>query len=70
MLEKLSGYFYDPVVFWTAPLVVVALAAGLRQVQAWKRRRFSETAAGNGDDGKARTVLSSGRDERKDSHEH
>ncbi len=70
MLEKFSGYFFDPLVFWTAPLVLVAVVAGLRQVQAWKRRHFSETAAGNGADGKARTVLSGGRDERKDSHEH
>ncbi len=69
MLEKFSEYFYHPVVFWTAPLVLVAVAAGLRRVQAWKRRRFSETAAGNGDDGKARTALSGGRDEGKDNQE-
>ena len=25
MLEKLAEYFYDPLVFWTTPLVLVAL---------------------------------------------
>ena len=32
MLEKLSEFFYDPVVFWTAPLVLVVLVAGWRRV--------------------------------------
>ncbi|MCH7880317.1 MAG: hypothetical protein IIB69_01840 [Proteobacteria bacterium] len=41
MLEKLAEYFYDPVVFWTAPLVLVALAVGWRRVRAWRLRRFS-----------------------------
>jgi hypothetical protein len=40
MLEKLSDFFYDPVVFWTAPLVLVALAVGWRRVRAWGLRRF------------------------------
>jgi hypothetical protein len=70
MLEKFSEYFFDPLVFWTAPLVLVAVVAGLRQAQAWKRRRFSETAAGNGADGKPRTALSGGRNESKDGYEH
>ncbi len=48
MLEKLSAYFYDPVVFWSAPLVLVAVAAGWRRARAW-RRRLSRTPAG--DDG-------------------
>ena len=33
MLEKLSEYFYHPVVFWTAPLVLVVAAA------VWRRAR-------------------------------
>ncbi len=41
MLEKLSAYFYDPVIFWTAPLVLVAVAAGWRRARAWRRRRNS-----------------------------
>ena len=36
MLEKISEFFYDPVVFWTAPLVLVAVAAGWRR---FRRRR-------------------------------
>ena len=40
MLEKLSEYFYDPVVFWMAPLVLVALAAIWRRVRAWVLRRL------------------------------
>ena len=40
MLEKLSDFFYDPVVFWTAPLVRVAVAVGWRRVRAWGLRRF------------------------------
>lgn len=39
MLETLSGYFYDPVVFWTAPFALVALWAGIRRVRTWIRRR-------------------------------
>jgi len=48
MLEKLSEYFYDPVVFWTAPLVLVAVAAGWRRVWTRGRRHLSGTARGNG----------------------
>ncbi len=42
MLEKLAEYFYDPVVFWTAPLVLVALGMGWRRVCDWRLRRDSE----------------------------
>ena len=38
MLETVSNYFYDPVIFWSAPLILAALmelARGLR-----KTRRF------------------------------
>ncbi len=38
MLERLSEFFYDPVVFWSAPLVLVALGAGIRRLAAWVRR--------------------------------
>ncbi|MFQ5467745.1 MAG: hypothetical protein ACE5DS_06370 [Kiloniellaceae bacterium] len=40
MLEKLSGYFYDPVVFWTVPLVLVAVGSGWRFLRSrpWSRR--------------------------------
>ncbi len=48
MLEKLSEYFYDPVVFWTAPLVLVALAAGWRRLRARGLRRHPETLPGPG----------------------
>ena len=48
MLEKLSEYFYDPVVFWTAPLVLVVLAAGWRQLRARSLRRLSGAPPGNG----------------------
>ncbi len=41
MLEKLAEYFYDPLVFWTAPLVLVALVVGWRRVRAWGLRRLS-----------------------------
>jgi hypothetical protein len=48
MLEKLADYFYDPLVFWTAPLVLVALVAGWRRVRAWRLRRNSEMPPSNG----------------------
>ena len=38
MLERLSEFFYDPVVFWSAPLALVALRASIRRVRAWIRR--------------------------------
>ena len=41
MLEKLAEYFYDPLVFWTAPLLLVALLVGWRKVRAWELRRKS-----------------------------
>ena len=34
MLETVSNYFYDPVIFWGAPLILAALkelAGGLRR---------------------------------------
>ena len=43
MLERLSGYFYDPLVFWGAPLVLVLVCAGIRSVRAWLRRRHVGT---------------------------
>lgn len=39
MLEQISEYFYDPAVFWSVPLVLVALQIGLRRLWAWARRR-------------------------------
>ena len=47
MLERLSEYFYDPVVFWAAPLALVALAAGWRRVRARLRRRHSGKVKGS-----------------------
>ncbi len=38
MLEWLSEFFYDPVVFWSVPLALVALRAGIRRVGTWVRR--------------------------------
>ncbi len=38
MLESLSNYFYDPAVFWSVPLALVALWAGIRRLRAWLRR--------------------------------
>jgi hypothetical protein len=32
MLELFSDYFYDPVVFWTAPLALVAVVACWRWI--------------------------------------
>lgn len=39
MLEKLSEYFYDPLVFWGVPLVLALMEAGVRFARAWLRRR-------------------------------
>ncbi len=47
MLEKLAEYFYDPLVFWTVPLVLVALVVGWRRVRAWGLRRLSRKHTGN-----------------------
>ncbi len=47
MLERLADFFYDPVVFWTAPLVLVALVAGWRRMRAWRLGK----PAGNGSEG-------------------
>jgi hypothetical protein len=41
MLERLSEYFYDPLVFWGAPLVLALMWAGMRCARAWLRRRRS-----------------------------
>ena len=48
MLEKLSEYFYDPVVFWTVPLVLVVVVVGWRRVWARDLRRLLGTPPGNG----------------------
>lgn len=37
MLVKLAEFFYDPVVFWTAPLALVAAAALWRRARAGRR---------------------------------
>ncbi len=34
MLERLADWFYDPAVFWGAPLALVAVRAGLRRLRA------------------------------------
>ncbi len=39
MLERISEYFYDPVLFWAAPFALVALQAGFHRVRAWIRHR-------------------------------
>ncbi len=39
MLEQFANYFYDPFIFWGAPLVLVALIAAVRRVRVWLRRR-------------------------------
>ena len=39
MLEQVSNYFFDPVVFWGLPLVLVALLAGIKRLRAWTSRR-------------------------------
>ncbi len=48
MLEKLAEYFYDPVVFWVAPLVLVALAVGWRKLRVWGLRHLSGKADRSG----------------------
>lgn len=39
MLERLSEYFFDPLVFWGAPFVLVGLQAGVRRLRSLMRRR-------------------------------
>jgi hypothetical protein len=39
MLERLSEYFYDPLVFWGAPFALTVLQAGVRRLRSWMRRR-------------------------------
>lgn len=39
MLEQISNLFYDPLVFWGAPLVLVASWAAVGRLGAWWRRR-------------------------------
>ncbi len=39
MLDQDSNYFFDPVVFWGAPLVLVALWAGIKRLRARTSRR-------------------------------
>ncbi len=39
MLEQVSNYFFDPVVFWGAPLVLVGLLAGIKRLRGWTSRR-------------------------------
>jgi hypothetical protein len=39
MLEWFSDYFYDPLVFWGAPLAWVLVWAGIRRARAWLSRR-------------------------------
>ncbi len=38
MLERLSDIFYDPWVFWGAPVVLAVLWAGLRRLRGRLRR--------------------------------
>lgn len=47
MLEKLAEFFYDPLVFWTAPLALVALVVGWRRVCAWGLRRPPDNGSGD-----------------------
>jgi hypothetical protein len=39
MLEQVSNYFFDPLVFWSLPLVLVAILAGIKRLRAWTSRR-------------------------------
>ncbi len=38
MLEQVSDYFFDPLVFWGAPLVLVALFAAIKRLRARSSR--------------------------------
>jgi hypothetical protein len=51
MLDQLSQYFYDPLVFWGAPLAIALVWAGLRRAAAWlARRRRARRGAGGRED--------------------
>jgi hypothetical protein len=39
MLEQISNLFYQPLVFWGVPLVLVVILFGLRRIRGWMRRR-------------------------------
>jgi hypothetical protein len=39
MLDRMSQYFYDPLIFWGAPLALALVWAGVRRAAAWLRRR-------------------------------
>ena len=39
MLDKISQYFYDPLIFWGVPLALALVWSGLRRVAAWLGRR-------------------------------
>ena len=39
MLEQVSNYFFDPLVFWGLPLGLVAFLAGIKRLRAWTNRR-------------------------------
>ncbi len=39
MLEQVSEFFFDPLVFWGAPLVLVGLLAGIKRLRARTSRR-------------------------------
>jgi hypothetical protein len=36
--EQISDFFYDPEVYWTAPLALVAARAAFLRLRAWVRR--------------------------------
>ena len=38
MLERLSEYFYDPLVFWGAPLALALMWAAMCRAHTWLRR--------------------------------
>ncbi len=48
MIEKFAEYFYDPLVFWMTPLVIVVLIAVWRRLHAWRQRWFSGGPPGDG----------------------
>jgi hypothetical protein len=47
MLEKFAEYFYDPLVFWTVPLVLVAMVAGWRRLRVWGLRKLEKLGSNN-----------------------